>query len=48
MEVNVCFCLVTGVVTRKQNNCAMSYLPRQKKSSTPNIITPDSDLNYQK
>ena len=48
MEVNVCFCPVTGVVTRKQNDCAMSYLSRQKKSSTPNIITPDSDLNYQK
>ena len=48
MEVNVCLCPVTGVVTRKQNVCVMSYLSRQKKSSTPNNITPDSYLNYQK
>ena len=42
MEVNVCLRPVTGVVTRKQNICAMSYLSRQNKSLTPNNITPDS------
>ena len=36
MEVNVSLCPVTGVVTRKQNVCIVSYLSRQKKSSTPN------------
>ena len=42
MEVNVCLCPVTGVVTRKQNVCAMSYLSRESKSSAPNNITADS------
>ena len=37
MEVNVCLCPVTGVVTRKQNVCAMSYLSRESKSSAPII-----------
>ena len=41
MEVNVCFCPATGVVTRKQTVYFMSYLSRQMKSSTPNNITPD-------
>ena len=48
MEVNVCLCPVTGVVTRKQNVYVMSYLSRQKKSLTPDNITPDSYSNYQK
>ena len=42
MEVDVYFCPVTDEATRKQNVCVMSYLSRQKKSSTPNNITPDS------
>ena len=48
MEVNVCLCPVTGVVTRKQNVCVMSYLSRQNKFSTLNNSTPDSLSNYQK
>ena len=42
MEVNVCLWPVTSMVTRKQKVCVMSYLSRQKKSSTPNNIAPDS------
>ena len=38
MGVNDCFCPVTGVVTRKQSVCVMSYLSQQKKPLTPNDI----------